>query len=353
MPRLLVVGDLCPDVIVTGVPARGGRLRFGQAEDVVARTVITLGGSAAITACAAAAAGADVALVAVVGDDPLGRLCRGWASGRGVDLAAVRVDAAADTGSSVILVTHDDPDERHILTHLGSMTRLRAADVTDDVLSAAGHVHLSSFFLHTAAREQLPGRLHQARRAGATVSLDTNDDPGRTWGHGAAEAIAQADVLFCNDAEALGLAGLPPGATPGDAVAALLSRLPRDTPPADVRFPAVVHKLGPAGAAVWTAGGRVEVATPPADLIDPVVDTVGAGDSLAGTVLAALLAGADWPGALSRGVAAGTLSTRAAGGVAGAAGEAEISRLAATLRVTARTSASAHRHTATSREGQP
>jgi sugar/nucleoside kinase (ribokinase family) len=47
-----------------------------------------------------------------------------------------------------------------------------------------------------------------------------------------------------------------------------------------------------------------------------VVDTVGAGDTLAGTVLASVLAGADWPDALRLGVAAASLSTAAAGGVA-------------------------------------
>ena len=62
-----------------------------------------------------------------------------------------------------------------------------------------------------------------------------------------------------------------------------------------------------------------------------VVDTVGAGDTLAGTVLASLLAGADWPEALSLGVAAASLSTTAAGGVAAQPGRREASTLAASL----------------------
>lgn len=71
----------------------------------------------------------------------------------------------------------------------------------------------------------------------------------------------------------------------------------------DPRFPAVVLKLGAAGAAVHTHRESWHIPAPSVT----VVDTVGAGDTLAGTCLARLLAGDDWPTALSLGVAAGEL----------------------------------------------
>ena len=328
MAAILVVGELNPDIVLTGVPVKGGRLRFGQAEDLVAATTLTLGSSAAITASAAVRAGATAALVAVVGDDDLGRSCLLQAADRGIDLGAVRVAAGLRTGSSVILVSDEGDHDRQILTDLGTMRELRVEDVTDELLGRSGHVHVSSFFMHTGARERLHERLARARELGATVSLDTNDDPARTWGWGAAAAVAESDLLFCNDTEALGLAGLGEGADPAKAAAALLSRMPPG--PAARRhaeLPAVVHKQGPAGATVHTRKGRVQVAAPAVE----VVDTVGAGDTLAGTVLASLLAGADWPEALRLGVAAASLSVTAAGGVAGQPRLPDASALASTL----------------------
>ena len=170
-------------------------------------------------------------------------------------------------------------------------------------------LHVSSFFLHVSARESLHERLARARQLGLSTSLDTNDDPDRVWASGAREAIAQSDVLFVNDSEAVGLAGFGPGGSPDAAVEVLLASMPSG---ADPRLPAVVHKRGAEGASVRFVEGAVHVGAPDVT----VVDTVGAGDTLAGTVLAALLSGAEWPAALALGVAAASLSTRGTGGVA-------------------------------------
>lgn len=325
---ILVVGDLCPDIIVAGVPTTGTRLRFGQAEDVVTGTSMVLGSSAGITACAIAAAGGEAQLLAVVGDDSMGEACRQWLTERGVDTRFVRVDATVATGSSVVLVRRDDTCDRQILTHLGAMQRLEAGDVTDAALRLSSHLHVSSFFLHTRARADLHQRMSRARQLGLTVSLDTNDDPQRRWRDGAQAAIAASDVLFVNDGEAIGLAGLGRQAGPEHAVQRLLAAMPKHG--SDSRYPAVVHKRGPDGASVHTRAGVTHVNAPATD----VVDTVGAGDTLAGTALAALTKGADWPSALALAVAAGTMSTHAAGGVAAQAPLSQTAALAATLLVT-------------------
>lgn len=89
------------------------------------------------------------------------------------------------------------------------MRELRVDDLPDELLAGSAHVHVSSFFMHTGARDRLHERMSRSRQLGATVSLDTNDDPARTWAAGSAEAVAQIDLLFCNDVEAVGLAGLP------------------------------------------------------------------------------------------------------------------------------------------------
>lgn len=328
MGGLLVIGDLNPDIVLTGVPVKDGRLRFGQAEDLVTATTLTLGSSAAITASAAVRAGADAALVAVVGDDELGRFCLQRAGDRGIDVSLVRVAVGLRTGSSVILVSAQEAHDRQILTDLGTMRELRVDDLPDDLLGRFAHVHVSSFFMHTGVRERLYERLSRCRQLGATVSLDTNDDPARMWASGAAEALTHSDLLFCNDVEALGLAGLPSDGDPLQAPSVLLSKMPQ-LPAArrHAQLPAVVHKRGSLGATVHTRHGAVAVAAPAVE----VVDTVGAGDTLAGTVIAAVLAGADWPEALALGVAAASLSTTAAGGVDAQPNSQETSGLAASL----------------------
>ena len=75
----MVVGDCNPDVLVLGddvTPA------FGQQEKLVPSMSLVVGGSASITAVAAARLGLSVALVAAVGDDPAGPVHAGPA-GRG------------------------------------------------------------------------------------------------------------------------------------------------------------------------------------------------------------------------------------------------------------------------------
>jgi sugar/nucleoside kinase (ribokinase family) len=115
-------------------------------------------------------------------------------------------------------------------------------------------------------------------------------------------------VFFCNEQEAMAVAG---AASAESAVTWLLERMPSDA--------TVVLKLGAGGAAVhWCddSGPQRDHVGVPA-LPGSVVDTVGAGDSLAAGYLAARLRSLDRSAALAVGVANGTASTRASGGIDG------------------------------------
>jgi sugar/nucleoside kinase (ribokinase family) len=291
---LLVVGDANPDVVLSGVPRE---LPFGQRERLVETGIVTLGGSAAITACGAARLGLRTAFVGRVGDDALGRFTLDLLTGRGVDVSGCVIDPAMPTALTVVLV---DGDDRAILTAPGCLPLLSVEDVDTDLAAASRHVHVSSYFLQPRLAAGLPAWFAALHGRGASTSLDTNDDPAGGWDGGVAAAIAQTDVLLPNEAEALALAGR----ADHDVLAACrqLAAAARVT----------VVKRGARGALAWCDGAPVSV---PATPIEPV-DTVGAGDSFNAGFLAGWLGGRDIASSLRLAVACGSLSTRAAGGIA-------------------------------------
>jgi len=173
---LVVLGDCNPDVLVLGddvTPA------FGQQEKLVGSITMVIGGSAAITAVAAARLGLRVALVAAVGAERPGEFMLDQLAAEGVDVSAVAVRADTPTGMTVALSQGGD---RAILTALGAVASLTAADVPGALLAWARHVHASSYFLlEDSLGPGLAGLLSAARAAGATTSLDTNWDPSGRW----------------------------------------------------------------------------------------------------------------------------------------------------------------------------
>lgn len=87
MPRwadIAVIGEINPDVIFTGVPP----MSFGQREDFTGPTTITVGSSAAVTACGLARLGTNTAIVGVVEDDAFGDFMMSRLGERRVDVSA-------------------------------------------------------------------------------------------------------------------------------------------------------------------------------------------------------------------------------------------------------------------------
>jgi sugar/nucleoside kinase (ribokinase family) len=289
---LLVIGDCNPDVLVVGGDVTPV---FGQEEKLVERMSLVVGGSASITAVAAARLGLRVALVGAIGADAAGNFMLGELARAGVDTGSLPVRADLPTGMTVALSRGDD---RAILTSSGAIGGLTKADVPADLLARARHVHVSSYFLlEESLGPDLPAVLASARAAGATTSLDTNWDPSGTWGAGFfPEVLAQTDLLLPNQAEAERLAR---AATLPDAVASLSAGGHR-----------IVVKLGARGA-LYADGPRRYIATPPP--MTPV-DTTGAGDCFNAGLLTGLLRGFEPPDALALACATGALSTQDIGG---------------------------------------
>jgi sugar/nucleoside kinase (ribokinase family) len=297
---LVVVGDANPDVVLSGVP---DEMPYGQRERLADAGALSLGGSAAITACGAARLGLRTAFVGRVGDDAAGRFCLDALRDRGVDVSHCTVDPAVPTALTVVLVRGRD---RAILTAAGCLPLLCVEDVDPALARATRHVHVSSYYLQPRLAAGLPAWFAGLRAGGVTTSLDTNDDPSGRWAGGIAAALAQTDIFLPNEAEALALTG-------GDDVAAAAGSL------AGRSGGLVVVKRGAQGALAWTADGPITVSAAPAT----PVDTVGAGDSFNAGFLAARLGGADIEAGLRLAAACGALSTRAAGGTAAQATLAE------------------------------
>jgi sugar/nucleoside kinase (ribokinase family) len=309
---LVIIGDCNPDVLVLGGDVTP---EFGQQEKLVGSVSLVTGGSAAITAVAAARLGVSVTLVAAVGADPAGEFMLAELRREGVGTAGMLVREDTPTGMTVALSRGGD---RAILTATGAITTLTAREVPAGLLAGARHVHVSSYFLLAdSLGPGLAGLLAAARDAGATTSLDTNWDPSGRWGGPElAAAIETAALLLPNEAEALRLSG---ETTLDRAISSLASR-----------GPDVVVKLGPRGALCAAGPRRHHVKVPP---VTPV-DATGAGDCFNAGLIAGLLAGLPLPEAAALGCATGALSTRAAGGTAGAPGRAETEALAATATLT-------------------
>jgi ribokinase len=289
---VLVVGDANPDLVLRG----DVRPRFGQEEQLLSAADLVLGGSAAITAAGCARLGLRTGLLAAVGADVFGAFTRECLTGRGVAMIVPGSAGTTPTGLSVIL---SGPGDRAILTLPGTIPALRPADVTDELLASARHVHVASLFLQPDLKAGLPGVFARAHRLGLTTSLDTNWDPSGKWDVGG--ILAETDVFLPNAAELLAVTG-------ADTVETAAARL-------TAAGTTVVLKDGARGGRAWWPGGECAAPGLPVD----VVDTTGAGDSFNAGFLAARLGGArgkDLPTAVAWAAAAGSLSTRAAGGTA-------------------------------------
>lgn len=289
---LVVLGDANPDLVL-----RGGDVEpvFGQEERLVEEGTLTVGGSGAIMACAAARLGLHVGFVGVVGDDPFGVFMRVELESRGVDLRGLLVDPHRPTGITVVLARRDD---RAILTAPGTISDLRGSLIDADLLRAARHVHVSSYFLQGSLRADLPALFDEVRAAGVSTSVDPNWDPEQRWDGGLLRLLSQTDLFLPNSAEARAITGIDDIDVAAESLAG--------------RGGTVAIKFGDGGGMVVRGEDAIRV---PGIAVN-VIDTTGAGDTFDAGYLAGHLAGWPMQRCLALANICGGLSTQAAGGVA-------------------------------------
>ena len=282
MSRIVVLGDVMVDVVtrLSGPVAPGS--------DSPARVAFEGGGQAANTAAWLALAGARVALVARVGDDPAGRAAAAELQALGVDVRFA-VDEERPTGTCVVLVAADG--ERTMFPDPGANDALAADGLPDDLLVAGDHLHVAGYaLLRDGSRDAALSAIERAVAVGMSTSVDPSS--AALLSGGLQRLGKGVELLLPNLLEARALAAVE---DPADAARALAESIPE-----------VVVTLGEEGA-LWSDGADVvRVAAEPAE----VVDTTGAGDAFAAGLLAARLRGAGTEEALRAGCA---LAARAVG----------------------------------------
>jgi ribokinase len=284
---VIVVGSINEDVML-----RIGR-RIHPGETVTARRVERRpGGKGANQAAAAAAAGAEVAMLGAVGDDPAGIRMVQDLRRRGVNTESVRTVNGVSTGTAYITVTPDG--ENTIVLDQGANEFVDAAAVEAAWPALPPASVLLSLLEIPLAGVTAAVRLAAQKGIRPVVTLTPAQPvPG--------ELLHGLDPLLVNEHEAAYV--LHTGELGGqvlDAARELLRLGPKSA----------VVTAGAAGAAV--ADGTTARLLPAVPVAE-VVDTTGAGDAFAGALAAALGRGADLDAAVATGLRAGAEAVQRAG----------------------------------------
>lgn len=292
MPSLdvCVVGEINLDLILYGLPKQLVLDRELLADGLA----LTLGSSSAIFAHNLAVLGNKVGFISRTGGDALGKMALERLSVSGVDVGRVRnVTGKTATGVTVVLPY---PQQRYILTYPGTMFELQYSDIDMGYVRSARHLHVSSYFLHRALRPKILELFRQAKAAGLSTSLDTNDDPENKWDRDLLEVLKFVDVFLPNDREAKKIAH----ADDLSQAITLLAGLAK----------IVVVKRG-ASAAICRSGSEQCSLMPPSV---KALDDVGAGDSFDAGFIHQFLTGAKLEDCLAFANVAGAYSTTKEGG---------------------------------------
>ena len=287
------------------------------------------GGKAANQAVAARRAGAEVALVAAMGDDGHADRYLAHLRAEGIDIDAIARDQREASGVALIMV--DAAGHNQIAVASGANARLRPAQLKAGVgRIRTGGVVVAELGVALATVESA---FCTARRAGATTLLNATPVPAPATPAPVAASspavpgdpdfaaplpdslVALTDIVVVNEIEAEQLTGLPvTGVVPARrAVKALVAS----------GFGAAVVTLGDRGA-VWmdgTDGGR---AAPPKV---EVIDTVGAGDTFVGYLAADLARGVPLGESVAEAVRAAALAVTRRGAQPGIPRRADLARI--------------------------
>jgi sugar/nucleoside kinase (ribokinase family) len=234
------------------------------------------GGSAGNTAAGIAMLGARAGFVGQVADDQLGEVYAHDIRSIGVEFTTPVRDGGVPTARCLVLVTPDA--QRTMNTFLGAAQHLDTAKLDEAQVRSAAILYLEGYLWDPetprAAMERAIEIAHESgRRVAFTLSDSFCVDRHRD---GFLKLIddGKVDILFANEAEITSLTGAQ------DFDAAIAEVAPR--------VPLLVVTRSEKGAVAVENGQRVSV---PAEPVDKVIDTTGAGDLFAAGFLTGIAQG--------------------------------------------------------------
>lgn len=224
------------------------------------------GGSAANTLAGLAALGARCAFVGQVADDQFGRVFAHDIRAGGIAFDTPAREAEPPTAQCLIFVTPDG--QRTMNTFLGASQFLPAEALNESAIASASILYLEGYLWDPEEpRRAMRKAIAAARSAGRKVAF-TLSDSFVISRHGddfrALIAAGQIDILFANEHELASLTGIE---SFDDAMAAVAKNVPT-----------LVVTRSENGAHAISGGVHAHV---PAEHVDTVVDTTGAGDQFA------------------------------------------------------------------------
>ena len=286
-PRIAVVGSANTDLITfADTFPRPGETLFGQNFD------LGFGGKGANQAIAARLCGAQVLMVAKVGQDLFGEATVRNFNAFGVDTTHVKIVADAPTGVAPIFV--EPGGQNRIIVVKGANDRLTPADVDAAAADLSG---VDTIILQFEV--PLATIYHTVRFARShNIRCIVNPAPAVP---SSLSDLTGADYFIPNETEAELITGLPVQTTEQAAAcaAALLGK----------GFRRVVITLGARGALLADSSGHVHI--PPFAVT--AVDTTGAGDAFIGSLAVFLAEGVPEKDAIARASLYAALSTTRVG----------------------------------------
>jgi ribokinase len=286
-PRIAVIGSANTDLTTfIDVFPRPGETVFGKTFEM------GFGGKGANQAVASRLCGAQVLMIAKVGDDLFGRATLDNFTAFGIDTTYVQVVPDAPTGVAPILVEPDG--QNRIIVVKGANDRLTPADID----AAAAHLRTVDTII---LQFEIPLQtIYHAIRFARAQNIRCIVNPAPAIPVDLAE-LTGADLFIPNESEAEQLTGQPVRSE-ADAAACAATLLARG-------FRRVVITLGARGSLVADATGHTHIPAFPITCLD----TTGAGDAFIGSLAAFLAEGIHEQEALSRANLYAALSTTRVG----------------------------------------
>jgi sugar/nucleoside kinase (ribokinase family) len=235
------------------------------------------GGSAGNTAAGVAMLGGRAGFVGQVADDQLGEVYAHDIRSVGVEFTTpARPGDEMPTARSLVLVTPDA--QRTMNTFLGAAQHLETDALDEAQVQGAAILYLEGYLWDPETpRAAMERAIDLARQAGRKVAFTLSDSfciERHRDGFNRLIDSGRIDILFANEVEIVSLTG----ESSFDAAVAKTA----------ARVPLLVVTRSEKGALAVEAGRRVEV---PAEPVDEIVDTTGAGDLFAAGFLTGLAQG--------------------------------------------------------------